>query len=137
GSMVAAAGELVRAVQLPDVPRHPGCADVAVPVVVDGPGSDPQAGPVQGGAADPQGWPAEPFLQGRYADHGRLADPAQRHPGGAGVGGPGQPLRVAGAGGDDLLRRHWLVRRLDQDRPPRSERPEVALEIPAAVHLWP
>ena len=35
------------------------------------------------------------------------------------------------------LRRDRLVRRLDQDRPARSERPEVALEVPAAVDLRP
>ncbi len=33
--------------------------------------------------ADPQGRSADPFLQGRYADHGWLADPADRHPVGA------------------------------------------------------
>ncbi|KAG1186007.1 hypothetical protein G6F35_014745 [Rhizopus arrhizus] len=102
-------GEPVRAVQLPDVPRHPCRADGPVPVAVARPGDDPQACPVQGRPADPQGRSADPFLQGRYADHGRFADPAHHHPVGADVGRPAQPLRVAGAGGDAVLRRHRLV----------------------------
>jgi hypothetical protein len=56
---------------------------------------------------------------------------------GAAVGRPAQQVRVDGAAGDGGLRRDRLVRRLDQDRQARPERPEVALEVPAAVDLRP
>src|SRR5690606_23494167 len=73
--LAAAARRPVRAVRLPDVPRHPRRADRAVAVAVVGPGGDPQAGPVQGRPADPPGRAAVALFQGRHADHGRGADP--------------------------------------------------------------
>jgi phospho-N-acetylmuramoyl-pentapeptide-transferase len=68
-----------------------------------------RAWPAQGRAADPQGWPAVAFLQGRHADHGRRADPAGDPAFGAAVGRPAQPLRVGVAGRAGGLRRDRLV----------------------------
>src|SRR5690606_21029982 len=99
------------------------------------PGGDPSPRPAQGWPADPQGRTAVAFLQGRHADHGWRADPDRGDGVGAAVGRPAQQVRVGGAAGDAGLRRDRLVRRLDQDRQARSQRPEVALEVPAAVDL--
>ena len=109
---------------------HPQRADRAGAVAVAGPDGDRAAGAAQGRPADPQRWSADALLQGRHADHGRRADPADDHACDAAVGRPAQPLRLGGAGRAGQLRRHRLVRRLDQDRQARSQRAEVAAQVP-------
>ena len=133
-----AAAEPLRPVRLPHLPRHPRRADRARAVAVVGPGGDP---------------PARPQLKGGQPIR---KDGPQSHFSKAGTPTMGGALILLTMLASVLLwgdlrnryvwlvlavmvgvRRDRLVRRLDQDRQARSQRHEVALEVPAAVDLRP